>query len=154
MEMPKPTPAHDKLRKLIGRWKGPETMSPSPWDPKGGTAVGTAENKPALDGFAVIQDYIQLRENNVTFRGHGVFAYDTNENCYTIHWFDSMGTPGNLYKGNFEGDVLKLSSKFQTGFSRVSWDLSKEGEHTFKMEMSPDGKMWQPMMVGTYKKEK
>lgn len=32
MEMPKPTPHHEKLKVLAGTWTGDETMKPSPWD--------------------------------------------------------------------------------------------------------------------------
>ena len=32
MDMPKPTPAHDRLKKFVGTWKGEEKLSPSPWD--------------------------------------------------------------------------------------------------------------------------
>ncbi len=153
MDMPKPPPAHDRLKKILGRWKGEEKLSPSPWDPTGGIAIGVAENRSALDGFAVIQEYVQTRDGKTSFRGHGVMAYDTNEQCYAMHWFDSMGTPPNIYKGNFEGDVLKLSTAFPGGMSRCSWDLGKEKEYRFRLDMSQDGKNWQTMMDGTYSKE-
>lgn len=153
MDMPKPTPAHDRLKKFLGKWKGEEKLSPSPWDPKGGIAVGIAENRSAVDGFAVVQDYVQMRDGKPSFRGHGVIAYDGIERCYAMHWFDSMGTPPNIYRGNVEGDVLKLSTAFPGGMSRCSWDLRNEREYRFTLDMSQDGKSWQPMMDGTYSKE-
>jgi hypothetical protein len=153
MEMPKPTPAHDRLRKFIGTWKGSERLSPSPWDPVGGTASAVAENRGALDGFAVIQDYTQVREGKPVFRGHGVITFDANEKCYAMHWFDSMGMPPSVYKGNFEGEVLNLSSSFPGGKSRCAWDLGKEKEYRFTLEVSGDGKSWQTMIDGTYARE-
>jgi hypothetical protein len=152
MEMPKPTPAHDRLKKFIGTWKGTEQLSPSPWDPQGGTAAAVAENRAALDGFAVIQDYTQVREGKPTFRGHGVITFDPNENCYSMHWFDSMGMPPSVYKGNFEGEVLHLSALFPGGKSRCAWDLGKEKEYRFTLEVSGDGNSWQKMIDGTYAK--
>jgi len=153
MEIPKPTPAHDRLKKFIGRWRGTETLSPSPWDPEGGTATGIVENKLILDGFAVVQEYAQMRGDVVGFRGHGVITYNGREQCYTMHWFDSMGMPPNFYKGNFEGDVLKLTNRFPQGFSRAAWQFGGEKEYSFRMEVSPDGEKWAPMIVGTYTRE-
>jgi len=153
MDMPKPTPAHDRLKKFVGTWKGTETLSPSPWDPKGGTATSIVENRLTLDGFAVVQEYTQMRGDAVSFRGHGVITYNAHEKCYLMHWFTSMGTPPNVYRGDFEGDVLKLTNRYATGFSRVDWNLGPEREYSFRMEISPDGSRWEPMMVGTYTRE-
>jgi hypothetical protein len=61
MEMPKPTPGHLRLKKLEGHWEGEETMHPSQWDPKGGTATGRTQGRLALNGFALISDYDQER---------------------------------------------------------------------------------------------
>ncbi|MGE5277442.1 MAG: DUF1579 family protein [Acidobacteriota bacterium] len=74
--MPRPGEPHRQLRKLVGSWRGEERLSPSPWDPVGGTAVGRVENRSALDGFAVVQDYEQERNGAVGFRGHRVFSWD------------------------------------------------------------------------------
>ncbi|HZY10701.1 MAG TPA: DUF1579 family protein [Bacteroidota bacterium] len=154
MEMPKPSDAHKKLLKLVGRWNGEEKLYPSPWDPTGGMAKGLAVNKAELDGFFVVQDYQQERNGRINFRGHGVFGWDQFENCYVVHWFDSMGTPPQVMKGTFENSVLSLVGKFPQGFNRGIWDYSKEGKVTFKMEVSMDGKNWQPMMEGNYTKER
>ncbi|MBM3877740.1 MAG: hypothetical protein FJ386_13665 [Verrucomicrobia bacterium] len=54
--MAQPTDAHRKLERLGGKWRGAETTHPAPWDPAGGPATGTLENRIALDGIAVIQD--------------------------------------------------------------------------------------------------
>ena len=93
MEMPTPGDAHRRLEVLVGTWIGEETMHPSPWDPQGGVADGTIENRLALDGFNVIQEYTQSRDGQQTFAGHGVFGWDGQRGCYTLHWFDTMGTP-------------------------------------------------------------
>ena len=53
MDMPKPSPGHSKLAKLAGSWVGEETMHPSPWDPKGGTARGRSKSQLGLSGFAL-----------------------------------------------------------------------------------------------------
>ncbi len=152
MEMPKPSDAHKKLSLLAGNWQGEEKLFPSPWDPKGGAAVGRANNRSALDGFVVLHDYEQERGGSVTYRGHGVFSYDLQRNEYLLYWFDSMGSPLNEFRGKFEGSILSMVHKGQMGQSRAIFDLSQPGKYTFKMDMSQDGTQWQPMMEGSYRK--
>jgi len=153
MDMPKPTDAHRKLQKLVGNWKGDEQLYPSPWDPKGGPAVGRVQNRLALDGFVVIQDYEQERNGSVSFRGHGVFSWDARGQCYVMHWFDSMGTGHEAYRGQFQSDVLTLTSRFPQGQSRAVFDLSKDGHYSFRMDVSPDGNQWHTFMEGNYSRE-
>ena len=73
IQVPKLTQAHEKLKTLVGTWRGSETIHPSPFDAKGGEATGIVNNRLALDGFAVIQDYEQQRGGRTNFRGHGIF---------------------------------------------------------------------------------
>ncbi len=154
MDMPKPTDAHNKLQRLVGNWKGEETLHPSPWDPKGGPATGKVNNRISLDGFVVIQDYEQVRNGIPTFKGHGVISYNAYQKCYCMHWFDSMGTPPNEFKGNFDNNVLTMTNQNPMGHSRAIMDFSKDGAYHFKMEMSQDGKQWQTFMDGNYSREK
>jgi hypothetical protein len=84
MEMPRPTESHQKLNLLAGRWTGQERLSPSPWDPKGGTVTGRSDNRIALDGFVLLHDYEQERGGAITFRGHGVLSYDAQGQCYRM----------------------------------------------------------------------
>ena len=154
MEMPKITPEHKKLDRLVGRWRGEEKLYHSPWEPKGGAATGRVNNRSALDGFIVVQEYEQERNGAATFRGHGVFSYDPDRKGYSMHWFDSMGGPPNEFKGDFEGNVLRLTALAQMGHSRATFDLSREDNYTFKMEVSQDGKQWYTFMEGNYAKER
>lgn len=154
MEMPKPTDAHRKLQKLIGAWTGEELLSPTPWDPKGGTAVARVHNRMALDGFAVVQDYEQERGGVVNFRGHGVFGWDPEGQTYTMHWFDTMGMPPNVYRGTFQGDVLTLTSKLQQGHSRAVFNLLQQDKYAFHMEVSPDGQQWTKVLEGNYSRSR
>jgi len=85
MEMPQPTAAHHRLEKLVGRWSGEERIHPSPFDPAGGIAVARAENRLALDGFAVVQDYEQERNGKISFRGHGVLRWEAHQQCYEMY---------------------------------------------------------------------
>jgi hypothetical protein len=152
MEMPQITQAHRKLEKLVGDWEGEEHLFPSPIDPQGGTTRARVHNVLALDGFAVIQDYEQQRGAAVNFRGHGVFAWNSALQCYTLHWFDSMGMPPVVYQGSFDGDVLALSYRSDQGFFRATFDYSRPNQSTFRQEVSPDGQQWFPFLEGSYTK--
>jgi hypothetical protein len=153
MEMPKPTDAHKKLERLVGRWSGEEKMFPSPWDPKGGMAVARVNNKLALDGFAVVQHYEQERGGTVTFRGHGVFRWDPNQNTYMLYWFDSMGFPPNEFRGDFKDNILMMAYQGPQGHTRATFDLSQDRRYTFRMEVSQDGKQWVPFTEGLYTRQ-
>jgi hypothetical protein len=153
MEMPKPTEAHRKLNSLAGRWVGQEKMFPSPWDPKGGTAVGHCHNRLAVDDFVIVHDYEQERNGTISFRGHGVFSYDPAEKSYVLHWWDSMGMAVNVFKGDFEGNTLRMLCREVQGTSRGTWEFLDASHYRFRMEMSPDGRQWMTLIEGNYTRE-
>ena len=151
-EMPKPGEHHEKLKKLAGQWQGEEKMYPSDWDPKGGTAMGHTSARVSLDGFAVLSDYHQERDGRVTYQGHAVWTYDAKEGCYVLHWFDSMGSPAEVFKGTFENNVLTVSHGGKM-HARLTYDLSHGDTMKSKMEMSPDGTHWNVFFDGIYRKK-
>ena len=153
MDMPKPSEAHRKLDLLVGTWEGEEIMHPSPWAPQGGKAMGKVVNRPALDGFNVIQEYVQTDRGKATFLGHGVFEYNPKESCYVMHWWDNFGGMGSQFRGHFEGKVLTVTNQGEMGHSRAIFDLREPGVYVFKMDMSQDGKNWATFMEGTYRKK-
>lgn len=139
MEMPKPTEHHQRLETLAGRWQGTETMYPSQWDPEGGTATGHNDNRLALNDFVLITDYRQERDGVTTFEGHGIMTYDPKKSVYVLHWFDSIGSPPEVFEGTFDGDVLTIGHGMH---ARFTYDLSQEGVLGSRMDMSPDGDEW------------
>lgn len=153
MDMPKPTPAHHALQKMAGNWVGQEKLGASPWDPQGGTATGRATNRVALDGFAIVQDYEQERNGAISFRGHGVITYDAVENCYVMHWVDSMGTPPNIFKGDFSNDVLTLTCNDPQMTSKAIFEFTGPNSYKFRMDVTQDGQKWHNFMEGTYTKK-
>lgn len=152
MGMPEPTPGHLMLEKLAGFWEGEETMHPSQWDPNGGVAIGRNKHELSLDGFALISDYEQERDGAITFTGHGVYTYDPEEERYSLHWFDCMGSPPEVFVGGFEGDVLTLAHGGPGMHARMTYDLSTPGAMKSKMEMSSDGEDWRVLFEATYKR--
>src|SRR5262249_1220777 len=153
MDMPKPTAAHRLLEKLAGTWQGEEKMYPSPWSPEGGMAQARIASRVALDGFAVIGDYQQSRHGTVTFCGHSVFTYHAFEKCYVLYWFDSMGMPANLFRGQFDGDKLTVTSTSPQGQSRLQYEWPAPGQMRSRMEISQDGQKWNSLFEGTYRRQ-
>lgn len=152
MDMPKPSPGHLLLEKLVGTWEGEETMHPSEWDPRGGVAIGRNSHDLRLGGFALIADYEQERAGAITFTGHGVYTYDPKQDRYTLHWFDCMGSPPEVFTGGFDGEVLTLDHAGPGMHARMTYDLSTPGLMKGTMEMSPDGHVWKIFFEATYKR--
>lgn len=150
--MPRHSPAHQQLHVLAGDWAGAETIHPSPWFTKGGTAVGRVKNRVALDGLAVVQHYEQEVGGTVGFRGHGIFTYDGAAGQHMLYWFDSMTQTPNIFKGSFAGNVLTLTSQSPQGYVRASWDVSQVDGYSYRMEVSGDGKLWTPLMEAEYRR--
>lgn len=152
MEMPTPSEGHRLLERLSGTWEGEETMHPSPWDPRGGRAVGRNVNRMGLGGFALLTDYEQERDGVITFTGHGVYTYSPAEDRYALHWFDSMGSPPEVFEGGFQGDLLILSHGGPGMHARMTYDLSTAGILKGMMEMSPDGAEWKVLFEAVYRR--
>jgi hypothetical protein len=152
MEMPKPTPAHEKLRALEGSWSGAEILHPSPWSPEARAATGTFENRVALDGFFLVNEYTESRDGAVVFRGHGVYGWDPKRERYTMHWFDTMGFPPNETLGTWEGDTLTFENRGPQGQNRYVYVVRDTDHLEFRIEHSRDGSEWQRFMEGTYER--
>ena len=152
MEMPRPTAGHAGLERLAGLWMGEETMHPSQWDPKGGSATAQLDYRMALGGFALVTDYEQQRDGHVTYQGHGVMTFDPATTSYKLHWFDSMGSPPEVFSGSFDGDVLVLAHGGPGMHARMTYDLSSSGILKMHMDMSRDGTQWHTLFDGVYRR--
>ena len=152
MNVPTPSGGHRLLEKLSGTWEGEESMHPSQWDPQGGVAIGRNRNRVTLGGFALVSDYEQERDGAITFTGHGVYTYSPGEDRFSLHWFDSMGTPPEVFEGGFDGDVLTLAHGGPGMHARMTYDLSAAGTMKGMMEMSPDGATWKLLFEAGYRR--
>ena len=150
MDMPKPGPEQEKLKILVGDWRGQEKMHPSQWMPEGGVRDAKISNRLALDGFAVIQDYAQMDAGKTAFQGHAVIIKHPHADGFQMYWFDSFSP--SVFEGSFDGKKAVFVSKSPMGHARASWDFTDARSYQFRMEGSQDGKNWAPMMDGEYQK--
>ena len=133
MVVPKAGPTHARLLAFAGEWEGTESVEPSSWG-KGGPATGRTSFRGDLDGFAMIQDSVQLKDSLVTFRGHGVFTVDPQTQEVLWYWFDSVGFPPDLpARGRFEGNVLTLLRVTPRGSARYVHEITAN-DYRFSVE--------------------
>lgn len=150
MDMPKPGPAQQNLRTFVGEWRGKEKMHPTQWMPEGGVRDAKVLNRMALDGFAVVQDYVQSENGKPQFQGHAVILKNPHGENYQMYWFDAFAP--SIFEGPFDGRRGAFVSQSPMGKTRATFDFTARDRYTFKMEVSADGKTWSPMMDGEYVK--
>jgi hypothetical protein len=145
-----PSPEHRRLAVLAGTWHATETLHPSPWDPEGGPAEATLEARLALGGRALLQEYEQRRKGRVSYEGHGVLAWEPREARYLLWWFDALGPPATPARGRFDGDRLVLETGSPVGRARYTYTFVRDGEFTFRIEHSRDGREWRSFVDARY----
>jgi uncharacterized protein DUF1579 len=148
MEKPSPTEQHKKLEKLTGKWIGEETIQGSPHTTEK-TATGTFDFRVDLGGLFVMTDYVEKASGKTLLAGHGVIGWDAKKQTYTLHWFDTFGSPpGAPGTGQWQGDTLRFH---QEGSGDTVFELA-DGGLIFRIEMDVDGKGPKPVIVGMYRR--
>jgi hypothetical protein len=123
MSTPELGPSHERLAELAGRWRGTETLAPSPWSP-GGESDAELTFAVAAGGFALVQDYRSERDGETLMTGHGVFSVDPAAGDVLWHWFDSIGYPPlEPAVGAFAHGGLVLERSTARGTNRTTWSL-------------------------------
>ncbi len=153
MQMPRPSPEQQALSIMAGDWLGKEQVQPSPFDIAGGTAIGHVHNCLGLDGFIIVHDYVQERNGKVSLCAHAIVQWDTLAKQAVMYWFDSFGMPPTTFRGMLKDNILTLITPQGTGFSRITYDFSKPGSYTYRMEVSIDGTEWYPFTSGDYTRQ-
>lgn len=116
--MTHPDPSLAKLQLMLGRWEGEEHLSATPSQPTG-VASGRHSVRLALNGTAVIQDYVQLRAGQPDRARHGVFTLDPANGEVLWYLFDSnWGPPLAPARGGWQGDHLQLAGPTAAGEAR------------------------------------
>ena len=148
MEQPKPTAEHKRLEKLSGKWVGEEKIQGSPHTTET-NAKGTFDFRTDLGGLFVLVDYVESSGGKTLMAGHGVIGWDAKKKSYTLHWFDTFGSPpGAPGTGQWENDTLKFH---QEGSGNTIFQLT-DGGLVFKIEMDVDGKGFKPIIEGKYRR--
>ncbi len=151
--MPQPTEAHRKLQALVGTWIGDDMIYPSPFFPQGATATTKYTGQLDLGGFFVIGDDTQEQDGKVIYRAHKVFGWDDSKQHYTFYLVDSTGqNPTVPAQGTWEDNTLILQQETPRGYIRYSYTFEGDTRYIFRMNMSQDGKEWQPFIEGNYKR--
>jgi len=133
MELPRPGPAHARLRRFIGDWSGPEQLAPSPWGP-GGTATGHFHCREALGGMALLQEYREEKDGQVVFEGHGVMLVEPGSDNVLWWWFDSLGFPPDAAVGRWDGDTLHFEKHSPRGSARYHYAFEGNDRYRFVIE--------------------
>ena len=146
MEKPTPTQEHKKLARLVGKWVGEEKIYSSPHASEN-KATGSFEFRSVLDGLFTTMDYVEKAGGKTLLAGHGVIGWDAKQKHYTLHWFDTFGSPpGAPGTGQWQNDTLKFH---QEGSGNTVLQLA-DGGLVFKIEMDVDGKGMKPIIEGNY----
>jgi hypothetical protein len=148
--MPTPGVPHQKLAALAGDFVGEETMMPSTWCPEKQQRTCTIRSR-VFEGFFVVTDYEQRSGEEVTFCGHGVYAWDPERDRYKMYWFDSMGGAGGVAEGGLDGNVLTFSNTSPMGHHRYRYTFEDDAT-LFEMAMSSDGEDWKLLLEGRYRR--
>jgi hypothetical protein len=152
MESAQPTAQHKKLEALAGNWSGEETVHPSPWGP-GGPSIGRYDNRIDLDGFVLIQNYVQEQSGEVSYRGHGIYGWDPAQERYLMCWADNTGClPAKAVPGTWDGDVLTFRERGPAGHVRYAYTFDGDDAFEFRLDRSADGETWEPYLEGRYRR--
>lgn len=150
---PQPGAEHLRLQALAGLWTGEEVLSDTPWM-EGGPAVSHVDNRIALGGFLLEQDYRQERDGRETVQAKGLFTYDSDRNEYRLFWFDNLGfPPADPAGGSWEGDTLTVLRRSPRAIARHTFAIRNAHEYELAIENSWDGgASWMPVMTGLYRR--
>jgi hypothetical protein len=153
MDIPGLTEYHHLLARGAGVWSGEEVMAPSSWAPDGTRAVGHIVARMALNGYALISDYRQEQNGEITYEGHSVTTYDPEEECYVMYWFDSLGSRTNVFLGHLDGGKLVMVGVGPDDSQmRNTSDYREDGAIRMTSEVSSDGTAWATVLEGHYLK--
>lgn len=120
---------YEKFGLFEGTWEGEEHLAPSPWA-EAGRARGRATYRLSVAGTVAVQDYVQERDGQTVFEGHGVFTVDPSDGSVLWYLFDSFGFPPlEPARRVWEGDTLLLSKRTPRGETRHSFRFEDDRYH-------------------------
>lgn len=146
-----PDASLNPLRKLVGDWRGKETIRPSRWG-TGGAAQARVTCREALDGGAFVQDYQAERDGKTWLQAHAVHIRHADGPAYGLFWFDSLGfIPREPATGTWDGHALAFVRTSPRGQSRHTYTFIDDNTYAMKLESSSDGGVtYDLVMEGVY----
>jgi hypothetical protein len=150
MDKPRPTEQHRRLEEFAGQWVGKERISqPSSYTTRS-EATGTFDFYMDVGGFFLVGDYVEEADGERLLAGHLLWGWDAKNKCYTMHWFDTYGSPPDRPgRGQWEGDTLAFEHDLPSHKGRTVFTLGG-GELGFRVEMNVGGQGWKTAVEGTY----
>jgi len=147
-----PSEFHRRLARLEGNFVGRETHHPMGEF----TSVTYAEARVLaafeLNGLFLVRDYTTFRDNDILYRGKGLYGWDEARQRYTIWWFDTAGTePVAPAYGVWQDDTLIFEYQRPQQRMRLFYRFFERGRYTFAVErLDPESGRWEPVLEGDY----
>jgi hypothetical protein len=120
-------------------------------------AEGRTVSRLAVGGRALVSEYEQTTEGDVTLRAHSVLRRveedDETEPHYVLHFFSEMsGAEPTVLRGGAEGGALVLEGPGPGGVMRQTIRYEDDRMTVVSASRSEDGE-WSPTFRGSYRRE-
>ncbi|WP_448954089.1 DUF1579 family protein [Labrys neptuniae] len=138
------------LRRLIGRWRGRETMHETPWA-AAGAAQSAVEAAWDLGGAFIFQSYRQMRDGAPAFEARSVFGFDQSAGHALMYLFDTMGfMPMAPAVGVVEGEELVFTRHSLRGRGQHRYAFADDGSYRLTIAFAPPDGSFGTVMAGHY----
>ena len=146
---PQPGPEQKNLASFVGTWKMEGTMEASPFGPAG-AMTGTETCRMFEGGWHLVCESSGSGPFGPV-KGHAVMTYDRGTKQYRYFAINNM-PDAEMATGTKAGNVWTWTSQMEMGgktmHSRFVITEDSPTAHTYKWEMSDDGKAWKTVMSG------
>ena len=141
---PRPSPEHQKLSVLLGKWNSEGQAQASPYGPAG--KVTSVDTFAWLPGNFFMEHRWEWKQGGTAIIGMEIIGYESAGKAYTSRFFDNFGNSGSV-KGTSNGNtwtwtadsVVAEKPLKERGTLVVAGDTM-----TGKWEYSTDGSKWFP----------
>ena len=148
---PKAGPGHQRLRRFIGTWTGPERQHGDD-----AASIGHVRFQPDVEGLVMLQEYRQEQAGRIVFRGHGVLAIEPESGDVLWWWFDSNDMPPLApARGQWDGDALVFERDTPQVSLRHRYQFDGDDHYLFSVEVKRPGEAdFKPHLDADYRHER
>ncbi|WP_158601739.1 DUF1579 family protein [Solilutibacter pythonis] len=149
---PKAGPGHQRLRRFIGAWSGPERANAG----DAPASTGHVRFQPDVEGLVLLQEYRQEVEGRIVFRGHGVMTIAPDSGDVLWWWFDSHDMPPlTPAHGRWEGETLIFEHETPQLALRHRYAFDGADRYRFSVEVRRPGETgFEPFLDADYRHER